>query len=439
PEMAVSLERLRAGMAGYDMRLVTGFERRLPELRRLVAQRSAATRPLALVLAAVLAWRGERADEVIALVEHGWDEGRLLATGVDEVTLAQAPGALITVERLDRAEVLTAELLDHAQRGGSLVLHLLGSTYQGWIEARYGNLTAAESELRAALEQAHEQHLNFALPSLFWFAADVMLERPQAADLAALAESVELGPMAQTCNGAMLLNIRGRLRHATGQTTAAIADLRDAGEIFRALSLRNPSTTSWRSTLALMLPDNQHDEAHHLASEELEDARRIGQPRAIGVALRTLGQLEGGASGRERLEQAVAVLESSPARLEHSRALIELGGAIRRSGQRAASREPLLSGLDIAVAGGATQLIERARVELAASGARPRRLRTSGHDSLTPSELRIVRMAAGGRSNRDIAQALFVTTKTVEMHLSNAYRKLDINSREKLRGKLETS
>ena len=130
------------------------------------------------------------------------------------------------------------------------------------------------------------------------------------------------------------------------------------------------------------------------------------------------------------------MLEGSPARLEHGRALVELGAALRRSGQRAAAREPLAAGLDIAVAGGAVRLVERARVELAASGARPRRQRVSGRDALTPSELRVARHAAEGHSNREIAQALFVTTKTIEMHLSNVYRKLDIDSREQLGGVL---
>ena len=436
PELAVSLERLRAGTAAYDPRLVAEFERRLPELRELVAREGAPAHPLALVLAGVLAWRGHGADEIVALVEHGWDDGRVLSTGVDEATLAQALAALVIAEQLDRAADLVAALLAHGQESGSLLLYLLGSGYRGWIEARHGNLGTAEGEFRAALEQAREQHLNFAMPSLLWFSADVLLERPRAADLAAITESVELGPMTDTCSGAMLLDIRGRVRHAAGETTAAIADLRRADEIYRALSLLNPSPSSWRSALALMLGADEHDEAHRLASEELADARRIGQPRAIGVALCTLGQLEGAAAGRERFEQAVNVLEGSPARLEHGRALVELGAALRRSGQRAASREPLVGGLDIAVAGGAVRLLERARVELAASGARPRRLRVSGRDSLTPSELRVARQAAGGLSNREIAQALFVTTKTIEMHLSNAFRKLDIDSREKLAGHL---
>ena len=62
----------------------------------------------------------------------------------------------------------------------------------------------------------------------------------------------------------------------------------------------------------------------------------------------------------------------------------------------------------------------------------------SGAESLTASERRIAEMAAEGRTNRDIAQALFVTQKTVEMHLSNAYRKLDIRSRNELPARLAT-
>ena len=436
PALTVRLEYMRAGTAAYDPRLVAEFERRLPELRELVARAGAPARPLALLLAGVLAWRGQDVDEVVALVEQGWDEGRLLAAGVDEVVLAQAPTALVIVERLDRAGALAAALLARARESGSLLQYLLGTSYRGWVQARHGNLGAAEGELRAALEPTLEQRMNFGLPSLMWFATDVLLERPQAADLAAIAESVELGPMTDTCSGAMLLDVRGRVRHAAGQTAAAIADLRRAGETFRALGLLNPSASSWRSTLALMLTTDEHDEAHRLASEELKDASRIGQPRAIGSALRALGQLEGLAAGRESLEQAVNVLDGSPARLEHGRALIELGAALRRSGQRAAAREPLAAGLDIAVAGGAVRLIERARVELAASGARPRRERVSGRDALTPSELRVARHAAEGHSNREIAQALFVTTKTIEMHLSNVYRKLSIASRGQLDGVL---
>jgi DNA-binding CsgD family transcriptional regulator len=96
------------------------------------------------------------------------------------------------------------------------------------------------------------------------------------------------------------------------------------------------------------------------------------------------------------------------------------------------ARDILRPALDLAHRCGALALTERARTELVAAGGRPRRLVLSGLDSLTPSERRIAQLAAAGLSNRDIAQNLFITTRTVEGHLTHAYHKLDITSREQL-------
>jgi DNA-binding CsgD family transcriptional regulator len=127
------------------------------------------------------------------------------------------------------------------------------------------------------------------------------------------------------------------------------------------------------------------------------------------------------------------VLESSPARLEHARALISLGRVERRAGQREKARRDFLTGLDIASAccpGG--RLAGAARIELTTMGARPRRDRITGRDALTASELRVARLAAEGRTNREIAEALWVTLRTVETHLSHSYAKLAISSRGEL-------
>jgi DNA-binding NarL/FixJ family response regulator len=132
------------------------------------------------------------------------------------------------------------------------------------------------------------------------------------------------------------------------------------------------------------------------------------------------------------------VLGGSEARAEYARALTDLGAALRRAKQRTAAREPLRAALELAHSCGATSVAERAHVELAASGARPRTPLRTGVDALSPSELRIVRMAAGGQPNPAIAQALFVTVKTVEMHLTSAYRKLNITSRRDLGAALKS-
>jgi DNA-binding CsgD family transcriptional regulator len=118
--------------------------------------------------------------------------------------------------------------------------------------------------------------------------------------------------------------------------------------------------------------------------------------------------------------------------LELARALVDYGAALRRQKHRAAAREPLRRGLDLAQRCGATTLVRRAGDELRATGARPRRLLLTGIDSLTPSELRVARLVAQGYSNPEVAQALFVTRSTVETHLQATFRKLDISSRGQL-------
>ena len=155
--------------------------------------------------------------------------------------------------------------------------------------------------------------------------------------------------------------------------------------------------------------------------------------------MRTLGVIEGGDQGIEMLREAVAMLEGSPGRLEYAYALVDLGAALRRAGLRTEAREKLGEGMDLAHRLGALALAETARNELGLLGARPRRPALTGVDSLTPSEYRVCEMAADGLSNKEIAQALFVTLRTVEMHLSRAYAKLGITSRRDLSTVLTTS
>jgi len=168
------------------------------------------------------------------------------------------------------------------------------------------------------------------------------------------------------------------------------------------------------------------DEARRQVEEAVSLARGYHCARALGIALRVNGLVDGSV---ELLREAVTVLEPTPARLELARTVVDLGAALRRANQRVAAREELQRGMDLAHRCGADALVDRSRDELAAGGARPRVPVVTGADALTPSERRIAQMAAEGLTNRDIAQALFVTTKTVETHLGNTYRKLTITNR----------
>jgi DNA-binding CsgD family transcriptional regulator len=219
---------------------------------------------------------------------------------------------------------------------------------------------------------------------------------------------------------------------AEGSYEATVVAAAAYAERFDAL-VPNPMDVPWRSLKALALAGlGRRSEARDLAETELELARAWGAPATVARTLRTLGTLESGAGGVARLEEAVSEVASSPARLEHARSLAALGTALARAQRSAAAREPLREALALATSCDARGLAARTRVDLLAAGGRPRRTAVRGVDALTPGELRVVRLVAQGRTNRAVGEELFVTPKTVAMHLSNAFRKLGVSSRYEL-------
>ena len=264
------------------------------------------------------------------------------------------------------------------------------------------------------------------------FMIPALIERDAIDEARALLAAVNLdGPLGPTWPYNVARHARGCLHAAAGDHAAAVKDLLEAGELAELWGVRNPTLMPWRSDAALSLTAlGDGRAASRLCAEEIELARRWGAARGLGIALRAAGVAEGG--DIELLTEAVSVLRRSPARLELARALIDLGAAQRRAGSRARAREVLREGLDLAHALGGLALADRARRELVVAGGRPRRDAMRGRDALTPSELRVAQLAAGGQTNRQIAQALFVTQRTVENHLTSTYAKLGISSRPEL-------
>jgi len=191
----------------------------------------------------------------------------------------------------------------------------------------------------------------------------------------------------------------------------------------------------WRAAAA-HLAAGDADASREIADEQMSLAEQFGSARALGIALRSCALLEPDAERIEMLRKALPLLAAERSGLERVRTLVELGAALRRSGYRAEARQPLQEGLELAHECGAVLLAKRAHTELRAAGGHPRSPLRAGLDALTPSERRVAEMAADGLTNAEVAQALFVTVKTVEMHLSNAYRKLDIRSRRQLHAAL---
>jgi len=210
-------------------------------------------------------------------------------------------------------------------------------------------------------------------------------------------------------------------------------------EAARRLEPRSRRWLGWRSHAAMCLTalGEEPQRAAQLVEEDVQLARRWGAPWPLGAALRTRGLVLGDQDDEDSLREAVAVLGGSICKLEHAKALVELGAMLRRTARRREAREPLRSGLELARGCGAASLAARAEEELRAAGASPRDVIRSGVDELTASERRVARMAAEGMSNKQIAQALFVTVKTVETHLHRSYQKLDVSSRARLAHALE--
>jgi DNA-binding CsgD family transcriptional regulator len=267
--------------------------------------------------------------------------------------------------------------------------------------------------------------------------ADIAAASGQLDEAEALLDLLPHGSLPPGVGTVLIPAGRGRVRLAQGRADEALAEFEACMALWRSdvwgMETRDVGYVHARSGAAqalLALGDTRR--ARELAEAELADTRRFGGRRALGVALRVSGLARGGAEGLAALEESVAVLSESPATLERARSLVELGAVLRRAGRRRDARKALSQGLDLAARCGARPLIAYAREELRVAGARPRRDWTRGVEALTASELRIVRLAREGRSNRQIAQDLYLSIKTVEGHLGRAYGKLDITTRSEL-------
>jgi DNA-binding CsgD family transcriptional regulator len=436
---ALTLEAAALGVAQLDADTADEAATRIARLRGVDESEIPLSAFGTLALAASLAI--EPAETVARLAVRALEEApKRLPESLDRPqSFYYACNALTLAERYDEALQRFDEALADARRLGALPDVLILSCYRGLVHFRLGNLADAEADARVTLEtgpRAPGTHAARALAVLL----ETLAERGELEAAEAVNQRYRFAEQYPTMiHRGYVLAARGRLRLAELRPEAALDDLLAAGELFTRIGSPSPPTTPWRSDAALAhLALGNQDDARSLAAEELALARAYNAPRVLGMALRATGLAEGGKRGVELLGQAVRVLEDSGARLEHARAMTDLGAALRRAGQRTEGRELLRPALDLAHRCGALALAERARMELIAAGGRPRRLLLTGLDSLTPSERRVAQLAAAGLPNRDIAQNLFITTRTVEGHLTHAYQKLDIANREQLRAALAT-
>lgn len=343
--------------------------------------------------------------------------------------------SLLETDALELAHTTLERALTEARGRCSIPATAFLTAHRGWFHLRGGDLTLAEADARTALDMlsAHDIRLGIR------FALALLVEALVGKGHIAAAE----GAMRTHAPGAdippglansKLLEARGLLRIAQRNSRAGLEDHIEFGRRDELSGAANPLASRWRAHACLAFrAAGEEDAARRLIAEELDRARRWGAASGIGMAMRVAALVDHDkATFVDRLSEAATILQGSPAKLEYAHALVDLGAGHRRANRRAEARGILEKGLKLARRCGADALAGRAEVELRAAGGRSSDPAKSGLQQLTASERRIAELAARGQSNPQIAQALFVTRKTVETHLGHIYSKLEIAGRAEL-------
>ncbi|MDJ0345181.1 AAA family ATPase [Streptomyces sp. H10-C2] len=388
------------------------------------------------LLAMRTAWAGRSRARAVALAQQAL---AVLPVTPDAVRPILR-GALVLAQagRTEDAYERCHALVGHAGRWQHLPYLAAARSLRGAVAHRLGRMPAAAEDTRIALElliRCGAPRDKGAAVELLARLVEILVDLGDHDRATGLVEQSDLcGEVPETWAGTALLLARGRLRVAAGHPAEGLRDLLTAGSRLPSWNVHNPAVAPWRSSAAtalLMLGETA--EARRQAVDAVEEARRWGAPGPSGVALRVLGVVVGGSQGLATLEESVSVLQRSTAKLDLARSLTEYGSALGRSKLPVPTRRALRAALELAEECGCADLAQRSRIELSASGGRqPKSTRMEGVASLTAAELRTAMLAAEGRTNRQLAEILLVQQRTVEIHLTKAYRKLGIEGRDQL-------
>lgn len=380
---------------------------------------------------------GDAGQAVKAAKRALGDEGIIFVEDPELVAAVMAVIILVIADEVDAAQQAAEQGLAIGREQNIPAGIARGLSLRSLVAWARGDLVNAEADIRQAIDLVKLADI---APLVFLFSAPlvtILIERDELPAAEAQLEilGVSEGPMPANPMFSMMAMSRGHLRFERGEYEQSLEDLLwTSTQIDRFGPVLAANCSPW--VVGGLIAAGERPRALGIASDVISGAQRWGAPAAVARAMRAEAAARGGAEGIAMLERAAILLESSPRQLERAYVLTDLGAALRRAGRRADARPPLRSAVKLARQGGAVRVAKRATDELQATGEKVRSYAPIGVESLTPSERRVAELAASGMSNRQIAQSLFVTVKTVEAHLSAAYDKLDIGSRRQLPGAL---
>jgi DNA-binding CsgD family transcriptional regulator len=192
--------------------------------------------------------------------------------------------------------------------------------------------------------------------------------------------------------------------------------------------------SSWALAELIEAASRSGAPAHAVGALErlTEDTAVAGTDWGLGIAARSRALLTDGDAAEALYREAIERLGPTRLRPELARAHLLYGEWLRRQRRRLDARNALRIAYEMFTGFGMKAFAERSRVELEATGERPRRRTADTIDQLTPQEAQVARLAVQGDTNREIAAQLFISPSTVEYHLRKVFRKLGVKSRTQL-------
>jgi ATP/maltotriose-dependent transcriptional regulator MalT len=381
--------------------------------------------------------RGAPATEVRALAERALARGALLehetAAGLSYYFAA---AALAFSEDLQTAEAALTAAIEDAQSRGSMLGFAIAWRLRARAMLMRGRLNDALTDAwRARAVERRDWKVGRGAGRTIL--ASIMVEQGDFERARHFLDEADAASGPRDLHRLWHLSTRGRLELYRGEPATALEYFLRCGASADRAGITNPAVVEWRANAGrATAATGDRTEGRRLIEIELSQAEAFGAPGAVARAMRALAAVSDPAAALETLEAAVEVLRPSQAALERATTMVDFGAALRRSGRRRDAVPLLREGLDLAQRCGADLLVSRAVREANAAGARPRRTALRGREALTQRERQVASLAAEGHSNREIAERLVVTVKTVEWHLAHVYTKLGVHSRRDLAGRL---